>query len=204
MFLSSTGFWKCSAKYNDRKIFWSAAVHNTSLTTDGDRNSKESIKQIHRYICHRNQPKLIYLKRQFGKSAIKTKQKIDPVLSPEVLIQFPIPFLTVTCFCWYQHLLLSSGVRLLPMDHCYPCLTLLTHSVSFWTKFKFLAWHLAQTQGLEIHTHVYTLEIYTYTDKHSGNTHTRAHACACLPTLFYFLLSFSVIFQCISTKLSCL
>lgn len=53
MSLSSTGFWKCSTKYNDRKIFWSAAVHNTSLTTDGDRNSKESIKQIHRYLSQK-------------------------------------------------------------------------------------------------------------------------------------------------------
>lgn len=148
-------------------------------------------------ICHRNQPKLIYLKRQFGKSAIKTKQKIDPVLSPEVLIQFPIPFLTVTCFCWYQHLLLSSGVGLLPMDHCYPCLTLLTHSVSFWTKFKFLAWHSAQTQGLEIHTHTYTLWKYTHTHTNTLeiHIHVHMHARACLPffiSCYLFLLYFSV------------
>lgn len=49
IFVSSTGFWKCPTKYNDRKIFWSSAVHNTSLSTNGDRDSKESIQQIHRY-----------------------------------------------------------------------------------------------------------------------------------------------------------
>lgn len=140
-------------------------------------------------ICHRNQPKLIYLKRQFGKSAIKTKQKIDPVLSPEALIQFPIPFLAVTCFCWYQHLLLSSGVGLLPTDHCCPCPHRLTHSVSFWTKSKFLAWHSAQTQGLEIHTHTYTLWKYTHTQTLWKYTNT--HACMCAPAYpFLFLVIF--------------
>ena len=141
-------------------------------------------------ICHRNQQKLIYLKGQFGKSAIKTKQKIDPILSSEVLIPFPIPFLTVTCFCWYQH-------RLLPMDHYYP-------SPHPFNTLCFLL-NKIQIPSMTFSTHSESVDIHTHTHTHTHTLgiHTR-HARVLLPTLFCFLLSFSVIFQCISTKLSCL
>lgn len=148
-------------------------------------------------ICHRNQPKLIYLKRQFGKSAIKTKQKIDPVLSPEVLIQFPIPFFTVTCFCWYQHLLLSSGVGLLPMDHCYPCLTLLTHCFLL-NKIQIPSMTFStNSESGNTHIHEYTLEIYTHTNTLEIHIHAHVHARACLPFFIscYLFLLYFIVFQ---------
>ena len=134
-------------------------------------------------ICHRNQQKLIYLKGQFGKSAIKTKQKIDPILSSEVLIPFPIPFLTVTCFCWYQH-------RLLPMDHYYP-------SPHPFNTLCFLL-NKIQIPSMTFSTHSESVDIHTHTHTH---THTHweythgTHGCSCLPfsvSCYLFLLYFSV------------
>ena len=122
-------------------------------------------------ICHRNQQKLIYLKGQFGKSAIKTKQKIDPILSSEVLIPFPIPFLTVTCFCWYQH-------RLLPMDHYYPSPHPFNTLCFLLNKIQIPSMTFStHSESVDIHTH-------THTHTHTGNTHTARTGALAYPFLF--------------------
>jgi len=141
-------------------------------------------------ICHRNQQKLIYLKGQFGKSAIKTKQKIDPLLSSEVLIPFPIPFLTVTCFCWYQHLLLLSKVGLLPMDHCYPSPHPFNTLCFLLNKIQIPSMAFStHSESVDTHTHTHT-HTHSLTHSLSGNTHM-----ACTGVLAYPFL-FLVIFFC--------